>query len=70
MLVKRNKMSSFDLRKFCLLLLSVTTIIADSFLEIPPVKLLTVNSVANRFPAANNCDRSCRTKIDHGHVST
>jgi len=40
---------------------------SDSFLEIPPVKLLSAELIANRFPAADNCSRSRRTRIENGY---
>ena len=47
-----------------------TPIIAQSFLEIPPVKLLTVDSVATRFPAAGSVENGgYRTNIENGYVS-
>ena len=41
-----------------------------AYTEIPPVKLLTVTSVANRFPAAGSINEGgSRTNIENGFVS-
>ena len=51
-------------------LLFVSPIFGQSYLEIPPVKLLTVGSVANRFPAAGSVESGgYRTSIENGFVS-
>ena len=53
-----------------LISLVLPSILAESYLEIPPVKLLTVTSVADRFPAAGAVtDGGYRTNIENGFVS-
>ena len=42
---------------------------SQSYLEIPPVKLLTVGSIANRCPAAGSVENGgYRTSIENGFV--
>ena len=49
----------------------ISIVSCQSYLEIPPVKLLTVDSVANRFPAAGSVENGgYRTSIENGYVST
>ena len=50
--------------------LLISQIYGQSYLAIPPVKLLTVGSVANRFPAAGSVENGgYRTSIENGFVS-
>ena len=54
-----------------LLSLLISPIFGQSYLEIPPEKLLTVDSVANRFPAAGSVENGgYRTSIENGYVSS
>ena len=39
----------------------------DDFLQIPPIKMLNVRSVASRYPAANS---TYRTNVENGYVSS
>ena len=51
-------------------ILLVSPIFGQSYLEIPPVKLLTVGSIANRCPAAGSVENGgYRTSIENGFVS-
>ena len=51
-------------------LLLVSQTFGQSYLEIPPAKVLTVGSVANRFPAAGSVENGgYRTSIENGFVS-
>ena len=56
--------------KLQLLSCFISPTLSESYLEIPPVKLLTVDSVANRFPAAGSVENGgYRTSIENGFVS-
>ena len=39
----------------------------DEFLQIPPIKMLNVRSVASRYPAANS---TYRKNVENGYVSS
>ena len=47
----------------------ITPAFSQSYLKIPPVKLLTVGSIANRCPAAGSVENGgYRTSIENGFV--
>ena len=50
-------------------ILLISPVFGQSYLEIPPVKLLTVGSIANRCPAAGSVENGgYRTSIENGFV--